>query len=135
MKKKLCLSPEKKITGLCAGIGDYLNIDPTLIRVFAIGIALATAVLPAFFVYLIMSLVLPKPDEDYFMTHPTSGKRLYKSRDDKRLAGVCGGIAETYNRDSTVIRLIWALSFIIIGYGLWLYIASAIIIPKKDDVI
>ena len=132
MNKKLMLSPDKKITGLCAGIGDYLNIDPTLIRLIVVAIALLTAILPAFIVYLILSLVFPAADETYYQTHPVSYRRLHKSYTNKRIAGVCGGIAETYNKSATTIRLIWALTFIFFGYGLFLYIGAAILMPHDD---
>ncbi len=54
-------------------------------------------------------------------------KKLYRSKD-KKLAGVCGGLAEYLNIDPTVVRLLWAL-FCFMGAGVLAYIVSAIIIP------
>jgi phage shock protein C len=59
-------------------------------------------------------------------------RRLYRSRNQRMLAGVCGGIAEYFNIDVTIVRLIWAiLSLSTFGSGLLIYIISAIIIPER----
>lgn len=60
-------------------------------------------------------------------------KKLYRL-DSGMLAGVCGGIAEYFNIDPTVIRLIWAALALVWGTGIILYIAAAIILPRKSDV-
>ena len=59
-------------------------------------------------------------------------KKLYRSVSDKKIAGVCGGLAEYLNIDTTVIRVIWALlSFW--GPGILAYIVCALVIPEKPD--
>jgi len=58
-------------------------------------------------------------------------KRLYKSDTDKKIAGVCGGIAEYFNIDSTIVRLLWVLISLAYGTGIIAYIACAFIIPEK----
>ena len=58
-------------------------------------------------------------------------KRLYKSETDKKLCGVCGGIAEYFNIDPTVIRLIWALFILGLGTGILAYILAALIMPDR----
>ena len=60
-------------------------------------------------------------------------KKLYRSTKDKKLAGVCGGIAEYLNIDSTLVRLIWALFILCAGSGLLAYIVCALVIPEKPD--
>lgn len=60
-------------------------------------------------------------------------KKLYRSNNEKMLAGVCGGIAEYFNVDPTLVRLAWAGASIIGGLGILPYIIAAIIIPEKDD--
>ncbi len=59
-------------------------------------------------------------------------KKLYKSQTDKMLAGVCGGIAEYLNVDSTVIRLLWLLVILLGGSGIILYILAWAIIPSNQ---
>ena len=61
-------------------------------------------------------------------------KRLYKVEDGKMIDGVCGGIAEYFDIDPTIVRLAWALFFIAAGSGLVAYIIAAIVIPKKSDI-
>jgi phage shock protein PspC (stress-responsive transcriptional regulator) len=56
-------------------------------------------------------------------------KTLRKSRD-RRIAGVCGGIAEYFGWDPTIIRIIWAVMIFCYGTGLLAYIVAAIIMPE-----
>ena len=58
-------------------------------------------------------------------------RRLYRSRNQRMLAGVCGGIAEYFNIDVTIVRLIWGLLSLLPLIGLLIYIISAIIIPER----
>ena len=60
-----------------------------------------------------------------------NGKKLYKSATDKKIAGVCGGIAEYFNVDATLIRLAWVLFSLLGGSGLLAYIIAAIIMPDR----
>ncbi len=64
-----------------------------------------------------------------------NGKKLYKSERDKKIAGVCGGIAEYLNIDSTLIRLAWALFCLAGGSGIVIYIIAALIMPNESDII
>lgn len=62
-------------------------------------------------------------------------KRLYKSREDKKLCGVCGGIAEYFELDPTIIRLAWVAFTLLGGSGIIAYIIAAIVMPdKKEDI-
>jgi phage shock protein C len=59
-------------------------------------------------------------------------KRLYRSRKDRMLGGVCGGLGEYSNIDPTVIRLVWAVvSLLTIGTGVLVYIIAWILIPEE----
>lgn len=61
-------------------------------------------------------------------------KKLYKSKTDKKLCGVCGGIAEYLGVDSTLVRLgVVALSLFAFT-GVIAYIAAAIIIPEEENI-
>lgn len=60
-----------------------------------------------------------------------NGKKLYKSAMDKKIAGVCGGIAEYFNVDATLIRLAWVLFGLLGGSGLLAYIIAALIMPEQ----
>ncbi len=56
-------------------------------------------------------------------------KKLYKSQTDKKLCGVCGGIAEYFNIDSTIVRLIWVILAVCFGSGILAYIIAALVMP------
>ena len=58
--------------------------------------------------------------------------RLHKSVKDRKIAGVCGGIAEYLNADPTIIRLVFALMVLGWGTGVLAYIACALILPEGD---
>lgn len=57
-------------------------------------------------------------------------KRLHRSNENKVIAGVCGGIAEYFDMDPTLIRLAWILFCALGGSGVLAYIIAAIIIPE-----
>jgi phage shock protein PspC (stress-responsive transcriptional regulator) len=57
-------------------------------------------------------------------------KQLHLSRRDKKLAGVCGGLAEYLEVDSTLIRIIWVALTLLGGSGLLLYIIAWILMPS-----
>ena len=61
-------------------------------------------------------------------------KRLYKSRKDKKLAGVCGGLGEYLDIDPSIIRLIWTFLVLFAGTGLLLYIVATLILPFEDEI-
>ena len=61
-------------------------------------------------------------------------KRLYKIEQGKKLCGVCGGIAEYFNVDPTLIRLLWLILVFCVGTGILAYIIAAIIMPKKSEI-
>ena len=60
-------------------------------------------------------------------------KKLQRSQTDYKLFGVCGGVAEYFNIDVTVIRLVWAIAILFAGTGLFAYIVAAIIIPESPE--
>jgi phage shock protein PspC (stress-responsive transcriptional regulator) len=61
-------------------------------------------------------------------------RRLYRSRDDRMIGGVCGGLGEYLNVDSTLIRLLFALFALTAGSGLLAYIIMLLIIPEEPYV-
>lgn len=58
-------------------------------------------------------------------------KKLYLSDTDKKLVGVCGGIAEYLEIDSTLVRLIWVILTVFAGLSILFYLAAWVIIPRK----
>ena len=60
-------------------------------------------------------------------------KKLYKSRTNKMICGICGGIAEYFDVDATLIRLGLAAFSLLGGSGLLVYIVAAIVIPDAPE--
>lgn len=60
-------------------------------------------------------------------------KKLYRSRKNRMIAGVCGGIADYLNTDPTIVRLVMVLlAFFGATAGIWIYLIAAIIVPNED---
>lgn len=59
-------------------------------------------------------------------------KKLYRSEEERMIAGVCGGLGRYLGIDATVIRLLWAL-WCCTGMGIIVYIIAAVIIPQEVD--
>ncbi len=60
MKRLVLKESEKKITGLCAGIADYIEVDVTVVRLIVLTVIIMTAVVPGTLVYLIASAITPR---------------------------------------------------------------------------
>ena len=61
----------------------------------------------------------------------TNGKKLRKSKTDKKICGVCGGIAEYFGIDPIWIRLLWAIMVFVFGTGVVLYFVFALIMSDE----
>lgn len=66
------------------------------------------------------------------MNQQSSPRKLYLAQDDKKIFGVCGGIAEYFGADSTVVRLAWVVMTIVTGIfpGVLAYLVAAVVMPK-----
>jgi phage shock protein C len=60
-----------------------------------------------------------------------AGRKLYRSKSNRQLAGVCGGLAEYFNLDATLIRVLFVILAVLGGSGVIIYIAMWIIVPKQ----
>lgn len=60
-------------------------------------------------------------------------KKLYKSKTDKKVCGVCGGVAEYLDMDPTIVRLIVAFAVLFACSGILAYIVAALIMPEKPE--
>ena len=205
--KKLYRSQNNKmIAGVCGGIADYFEIDPTLVRIIVVGIALFGGV--GLLAYIAAIFIIPNnpnesPSEDssenlikdkslfwgsllvilglFFLLRQMGlfygfefwhipwqmvwaifliviglyllynrnkkddtesdsevfglkDKKLYRSNSQKMMAGVCGGIAEYFEMDVSIIRILWAIVTIAsAGFGILVYILMIIIFPEAPE--
>lgn len=61
-------------------------------------------------------------------------KQLYRSKTDRKVSGVCGGIANYFDIDPTIVRLIWLAAICCCGGGLLAYIIGIIVIPNEPNI-
>jgi phage shock protein PspC (stress-responsive transcriptional regulator) len=97
---------DKIIAGVCSGLANYFHIDPVIMRIIFVVLLFTGG--SGFLVYLILWVAVPSQSVQSNIT-----KRLYRSADDKVIAGVCGGLAAYLNINTWVPRLIFALPLII----------------------
>lgn len=60
-------------------------------------------------------------------------KRIYKIRSQKKLCGVCAGVAEYFDLDPTLVRVLWAAISLGYGVGVIAYIICAVVFPDKSE--
>ena len=61
-------------------------------------------------------------------------KKLYKDRSQRKICGVCAGLAEYLGIDVTLVRIVWTVISLIYGVGLAAYLICAVILPDKSDI-
>ena len=97
------LPNEGKVAGVCAGLAAYFNADVTVVRLAWVTLSIIPGVLIGGVVAYIAAWVLTPvagPQE-----HRVLNSRLARSETDKQIAGVCGGLAEYFGVDATIVRL------------------------------
>jgi len=118
--------------GVCAGLAEYLDVDVTLVRAGWVVLSVVPGfVVGGFLAYLLAWLLIP--DDSAAEAAPTPRRALTRSTIDKRLAGVCGGLAEYFGVDATPIRLLWIVLSIVPGAiagGLIAYGLAWVLMPK-----
>jgi len=118
-----------RIGGVCAGMAAYLDTDVTLVRVAWI----VFSIVPGGFIggvvaYVAAWLVMPEDDAAAAAVHA----RLTRSVADRKIAGVCGGIAHHLEVDATAVRVAWVVLTIVPGavvLGVLAYVAAWFVIP------
>ena len=126
---------EGRLGGVCAGMAEYFDTDVTLVRLAWVILALVPgAVLGGLIAYIAAWLIIPASA----LPAParTTGRRLTRSATDRRIGGVCGGLATYFGVDSTVMRLIWAILTIMPGaivFGVIAYAIAWFIMPDASS--
>lgn len=59
--------------------------------------------------------------------------RLYKSRKDKMILGVCGGLSRYFEVDVSILRILWAATALFYGTGVLLYLVAAFVLPYEEE--
>jgi phage shock protein PspC (stress-responsive transcriptional regulator) len=121
-----------KIAGICAGLADYFEVDVVLVRAIWVVLSIVPgAIIGGVLAYLAAWLVIPEATEAAAMPRE---RRLLRSATDKKIGGVCGGLAEYFSVDATVVRLVWCVLSILFGAvigGVIAYVIAWFIIPQS----
>lgn len=130
MQKLYRSRTDRVMAGICGGLGNYFNIDATVIRLVFVLLLIFTGILPLLIAYFIAVCIIPLEPSG---TPLPLRKRLIRSSKHRMIAGVCGGIAESINADPTVVRLIAVFLCFLSGVVplLIAYLIAWIIIPKQ----
>ena len=68
------------------------------------------------------------------MANNKKKKRLYRIEEGSKIFGVCGGIAEYFDVDPTLVRVIWIIFSLVYGCGILAYLICALCMPKESEV-
>ena len=119
------LSGNKKIAGVCAGLGEYFEIDPVFFRLFFL-VSLFFGGLGAL-IYVLLWIMAPEKAGE---TQPKASSRLYLSRTDRKILGVCGGLGEWLDVDPVFLRVAFVLLALVGGLGIVIYVVLWIFVPR-----
>ena len=127
------LPDEGKIAGVCAGLAAYFDVDVTVVRLVWVILSIVPGVFIGGLVAYIAAWILTpvaRPQD-----HLLPIGRLARSETDKQIAGVCGGLADFFGVDSTIVRLAAVILAIypgaIIG-GVVAYLIAWFIMPGRS---
>lgn len=130
----------KSIAGVLGGFAEYLDIDPTLLRVVYVLVTFFTGIIFGALAYVVAWLVMdegPAAGGAYAQTPQMQtergAKRLQRSWRNRKWAGVCGGLGEYLDVDPTVVRIIWVVLSIVPGSiigGLIVYLIAWAVMPE-----
>jgi phage shock protein C len=120
-----------KLGGVCAGLADYMDADVTIVRLVWVVLSIVPGGLVGGVVAYVAAMVI-MPVSNANIAAPRA--RVTRSRTDRKIAGVCGGLAENLGVDSTVVRLAWAILTIVPGaivLGVAAYLVAWLIMPEQ----
>jgi phage shock protein PspC (stress-responsive transcriptional regulator) len=98
---------DKMLGGVCAGIANYMNIDPAIVRIL-FAIVTFGGFGTGFLLYILLWIVLPARTVEAYV-----GKRLFRNPNDRMLGGVAGGLGVYFNKSSHLMRLAFAAPLIL----------------------
>ncbi|MBZ0166058.1 MAG: PspC domain-containing protein [Candidatus Omnitrophica bacterium] len=125
--KKLCrIYNERKIAGVCSGLGEYYGMDPVIFRMVFILMFFFTV---GMLLYLVMWIILPLSRDKELSPEI---KRLYAVEQDKKVAGICSGLGEFFAVDPNIFRIIFVVSALAGGLGVFAYLVMCFVVPRNN---
>ena len=131
-KRRLVRRPaEGKIAGVCAGLAEYFDADVALVRAAWVVLSIwPGAIVLGVVAYIAAWILMPRAETGDAAS--TTRARLVRSRADRRIAGVCGGVADYFDLDPTIVRISWVIVSVLVGavvFGVIAYFVAWFIIP------
>ncbi len=127
------LPDEKRSAGVCAGTAAYLDTDVTFVRLAWVILSIVPGALVLGAVaYVVAWIVVPVAAGSDVQAAVPSRARLFRSRTNRKIGGVCGGLAEFLNADASVVRLVAVILAIVPGaivLGVIAYLLAWYIVP------
>lgn len=125
MKKLHRLALDRKIAGVCAGLGEYFELDPVFFRLFFLFSILFGGL--GAVAYVMLWILVPL--RDAAPAAAFDGKQVRLSATDRMIAGVCGGLGEFFQLDPVLFRAAFLVLAVIGGLGIVLYLVLWLLIP------
>ena len=125
MKRLHRSSDDRKIAGVCAGLGEYFELDPVFFRLFFLFSILFGGL--GAIAYIMLWILVPLRES----AQPAAGggKQLRLSAQERMIGGVCGGLGEFFELDPVLFRAAFLVLAVIGGLGILLYVALWLLIP------
>jgi phage shock protein PspC (stress-responsive transcriptional regulator) len=124
-----------KIAGVCAGIANYLDTDVVLVRALWVLLSIVPGtIIGGVLAYAAAWMLMP---ESATPVASPIAKRLVRPQFDRKVAGVCAGLARYFSVDVTLVRLIWVVLSIYPGVlilGVLAYAIAWFVIPAEPDI-
>ena len=130
MRKLHRLTEQKKIAGVCAGLGEYFELDPLFFRLFFL-VSLFFGGIGAL-IYLLLWVMAPEKPGAAGGGGPA--RSLHLSRSDRKIAGVCGGLGEWLDIDPVFPRVAFILLALVGGLGIAVYVVLWLFLPRAPAV-
>jgi len=124
------LVEERKIAGICVGLGEYFDLDPVFFRLFFLASLLFGGL--GAVAYLILWIMVP--EKTGAQGEPRPVRRLVLSDSDRKMMGVCGGLGEWLEIDPILVRVAFILLALMGGLGILVYIVLWLLIPRPSTV-
>lgn len=134
--RRLYRRPEAgRLGGVCAGLADYFTADVTLVRILWVVLSIVPGGLVGGVVAYVMAAIIMPAAPGGLAAADASRRRLTRSLTERKVAGVCGGLAAAMGVDPTMVRLGWVLLTIFPGaivLGLVAYAVAWFVMPEEQ---
>jgi phage shock protein PspC (stress-responsive transcriptional regulator) len=126
---------DRRLGGVCSGMARYFDTDVSLVRIVTALLIFFSGIVPGLFLYLLAWLVVPIEPEYGGVPPAAPARHLQRSMTDRKIGGVCGGLAQHFGADSSIVRVVAAVLIFCSGVvpGLFVYLVLWIAIPLEAE--